>query len=161
MREVVGPDGRTWRVARRWTRRLVRWRRVRQEREGSGRWWDVLPFDTFDVFHLADLHPALAAVAATVLLLLALGIGVVFVVPLVLALVDVLVIAAVLVVGAVVRVLLGRPWEVEARTAGPPAEERSWQVRGWRASDRAVHHVARGIELGQTDPAPELASRSD
>jgi hypothetical protein len=159
VREVVAPDGRTWRVARRWTRRRVRWRRVREKREGEGRWWEALDF--LDVFHLADLHPALAIVGVVVLVLLALGIGVVFVVPLLLALVDVLVIAAVLLVGAVARTLLGRPWEVEARTVGTPAEERTWRVRGWRASARAVEQVAQGFELGQRDPAPELAQRTD
>jgi hypothetical protein len=159
VRQVVGPDGRTWRVARRWTRRQVRWRRVAQRREGDGRWWEVL--DVFHLLDLAELHPALAAVAAVAILLVLLGLAAVFVVPLLLALVDVLVIAALLVVGAVARTLLGRPWEVEARTAGPPPEERSWRLRGWRASDRAVEQVARGLERGQTDPAPELAHRSD
>jgi hypothetical protein len=132
---------------------------VREKRAGDGRWWEAL--DVLDVFHLADLHPALAVIGLVVLVLLAAGVGVVFVVPLLLALFDVLVIAAVVVTGAVARTLLGRPWEVEARTAGPPPEERSWRLRGWRASDRAVEQVARGLERGQTDPAPELAHRSD
>jgi hypothetical protein len=155
VREVVAPDGRIWQVSRRWTRRRVRWRRVRQEREGSGRWWEAL--DALDVLHLADLHPALAVVGVVAVVLVAAVVGALFVVPLLLAVVDVLVIAAVLVVGGLVRTLLGRPWEVEARTGGPPAEERTWRVRGWRDSDRAVEQVARGLGAGLTDPAPDIA----
>jgi hypothetical protein len=158
VREVVGPDGRSWRVARRWTRRRVRWRRTREQRDGDRHWWDV--FDVLDVFDLADVHPALAVVGLVVVLVIVLGLGVVFVVPFLLALVDVLVIAAVLVVGAGARTLLGRPWEIEARTDGPPADERTWRVRGWRESDRGIEQVARGIERGKSNPAPDLAERA-
>jgi hypothetical protein len=158
VREVVAPDGRTWRVSRRWTRRRVRWRRTREQRTRDGHWWDVL--DVFDLFDLADVHPVLAVVALVVVVAVALGLLVVFLVPLLLALVDVLVIVAVLVVGAAARTLLGRPWEVEARTDGPPAEDRTWRVRGWRESDRAVGQVARSLELGRPNPAPDLAERT-
>jgi hypothetical protein len=145
-------------VARRWTRRRVRWRRwKRKERRLDSRWWDVieLPFD------LGEVPIALAVVGVVLAVIAIVLLATFFVVPLLLALVDVLVIAAVLLVGAGARTLLGRPWEIEARTVGTPAEERTWRVRGWRASARAVDQVAQGFELGQRDPAPELAQRTD
>jgi hypothetical protein len=130
---------------------------VRERREGEGHWWDAL--DVLDVFELADLHPVLAIVGVVAVVLILLGFGFLVLVPLLLAVVDVVVLLLLLVVGGAARTLLGRPWEVEAHTAGPPPEARSWRVRRWRESSRAVEQVARRLELG-VDPAPDLAERS-
>jgi hypothetical protein len=156
VREAVAPDGRRWRVARRWTRRRIRWRRLRQRREDEGRWWEVL--DVLDVFGLVEVHPVLAAVAAVVLLAVLLGLATLFLVPLLLALVDAVVLVALVAAGGLARTLLGRPWEVEARSDGPPEEALVWRVRGWAESGRAVEQVAHRLEAG-THPSPDLAER--
>jgi hypothetical protein len=101
----------------------------------------------------------LAVIAVIVLLLAVVGLGFFVVVPLLLAIVDLVVLLALLAVGGVARTAFRRPWEVEATTDGPPAEARSWRVRGWGESGRAVEQVARRLELGATDPSPDLVER--
>jgi hypothetical protein len=120
-------------------------------------WWDV--FDVFDVFGLAGESPVLAVLAVVALVLVVVGLGFFVLVPLLLAIVDVLVLLALLAAGGLARTAFRRPWEVEATTDGPPAEARSWRVRGWGESGRAVGQVARRLELGAADPSPDLVER--
>jgi hypothetical protein len=127
---------------------------LRERRDGKGHWWDAR--DVLDVFEPAELHPVLAIVGVVAVVLILLGLGFFVLVPLLLAIVDVIVLLVLLAAGGLARTLLGRPWEVEARTVGPPPESRSWRVRRWRESGRAVEQVARRLELGN-EPAPDLA----
>jgi hypothetical protein len=67
---------------------------------------------------------------------------------LVLVLLPLVVVVLELVALAVGVYLLGKPWIIEAETAGPPAELKSWRDRGWRRSRRAVEEVARELRAG-------------
>ena len=124
-------------MRRRWlSRELPRWRRV--ETDGGGFGLDDWGLDDSIV---AGIVLGLAVAIATILLF-------VLVIP---AIVFVAELAAVLVlaIGAgLSRVLLRRPWLVEARAGG---EALQWNVVGWRASGRAVKTIATAIERGE-DP---------
>ena len=94
-------------------------------------------------------------------------------VPLVLALVDILVLAVLTLLGIAARVLFRRPWVVEARStaAVPPAatdawpsdapvlavRRHTWRVVGWRASGEQVEHVANALVHGNPLPAGATA----
>jgi hypothetical protein len=69
-----------------------------------------------------------------------------FVLPAVVLLVDVLFLVFVAAIGAAIRVLFRRPWDVVAQTVGPPAERVDLPVVGWRASGEYVDEVAWRIE---------------
>src|SRR5829696_4228329 len=120
MKEAVAPDGRRWHVARRWTRRRIRWRGRRRRAAGEepSRWWEAVDLP-LDVAELAELHPVFAIVAAVLLAAVVVALAGFVVVPALLALVDAVVLLALLALGALARTLLGRPWEVEATTEGP------------------------------------------
>lgn len=45
------------------------------------------------------------------------------------------------------RVLLGKPWTLEAVTSG---ERKLWHVPGWRASRRAVPRIAAALARGES-----------
>jgi hypothetical protein len=68
--------------------------------------------------------------------------------------------------GIVGRVLLGRPWIVEAANLDDPGRSRAFAVKGWRGSGRAIEEIAaaisvsgppegisEGLSLGSPDPA--------
>lgn len=93
----------------------------------------------------------MAGVVAFILLVLVIGVLALVVLPAIVFLVD----AALIVFGLV---LLGRAWIVEAATAGPPAETKTWRVRGIFASRRAVFEVANELERGLPDAAPDAAA---
>jgi len=81
-----------------------------------------------------------------------LGVFVFLVLPAIFFLLD-----ALLILGALL--LLGGAWIVEAATPGPPPELKSWRVRGIFASRSAVAEVARELERGDVDAAPDAATR--
>jgi hypothetical protein len=128
---------------------------VRRRVPRGPRWWhpsvsDFTPgdlsFDTGD-----DVGGVVAAIVAFVLFLILLGVLVFLVLPAIFFLLD-----ALLIVGALL--ILGGAWIVEASTPGPPPETRSWRVRGIFASRRAVAEVARELEQGDVDAAPDAAT---
>jgi len=156
--EVTGPDGTRWTVRRRWTPRwaridvggrfrLVRRHRTRQwttedeERPADGkdrRWWDVVDLPPgCDVDALAWL----VGIVCVVLLLWFV------VVPLLLVLFDVVVVVVLLALGTVARVLLRRPWRIEANARDGRRVERL--VVGWRASSDAVAELAEDVRSGR------------
>jgi hypothetical protein len=57
-----------------------------------------------------------------------------------------------------VRVLLRRPWLVEAFVSDFRAEGAAWRVRGLGAAREAVDAIAREIAAGNRSPAPPGAS---
>ena len=134
-RTVVGPDGRTWKVRRKWLTRSVHWR---------GRW---SPGESLQVLDGADLLGAGAElpVIGWVLLGLALVVfavvGLSLLIPLLLFLGELAFVLLAVVLGLLARVLFRRPWIVEARVAGTN-EGRQWKVVGWRASGEQVEAVA-------------------
>lgn len=148
VRSVAAPDGRVWLVRRRWTRRRPRWRGWRQADRKERAWRDWLP-DFLD-FGLADdaIGPVLGIVLAVVVVVVTIALAVLFVVPALLALVDIVILVLGALVGMLARTLLGRPWEIDAETGGPPAEHRTWRVRGLAASKRAVNDVVLRLQAG-------------
>lgn len=134
---VTDPSGVEWEVSRQWLH-VPRWRAPRW---GWGTDFPSLEGD--DV--LAGL--VLAALAVVVVFLL-------FVVGLPLLL---LVAGFVFAVGGlVIRVVFRRPWLVRARSERGELE---WRVRGALGSRRAIHEVARALELGDRSVVPRGAVR--
>ena len=132
--KVVAPDGRDWTVRRLWFPRLRR----RGDSRGDG------ALDGFWAGGYADdLATALVGVVAG----LAIAVAVVFLLPYVFLVLELLVLPAVV----LYRILFRKPWTIEARSDG---ERRTWKVVGWRDSRRAVGEIARAIERGAT-PASE------
>jgi hypothetical protein len=72
---------------------------------------------------------------------------VVFVAPLVLAVVDLLLVTG---VGLVGRVAFRRPWTIEARAADGTTQ--TWQVVGWRASRERRDEIADLLAAGVSSP---------
>jgi hypothetical protein len=133
-RTVVDPQGRTWRVRRRWVHRSVGWRSELA--------------DPLDVVHpdvsLLDVDDdlgVLAVIGIVVTAVATLAVFVLFVVPAVVFVVELLLVAVAIALGAVGRIVLRRPWTVEARVRGTN-EGREWKVVGWRASGRLVERMA-------------------
>jgi hypothetical protein len=139
-REIAAPDGRRWRVRRRWlSMDMPRWRGSREDPGG----WDVPGGE------LVTEGP-FAAIAIAVLAVVFIALFFVLIVPAVVFLVELLVVLLVAGLAIAGRIVLRRPWLVEARS---DAERESWPVVGWRASGRAVDAVAEAIERGESPSA--------
>ena len=102
---------------------------------------DDLPLDVGD----ADLGVALAILALVLVFVL-------FGIPVLLFLVAV----AVAVLSLVLRIVFGRPWLVEAKSA---RGELQWRVRGTRGSRRAMHEIAAAVRRGDRSFSPPYAER--
>jgi hypothetical protein len=140
---IVDPDGRTWTVRRQWVPRLgpeTLWgrfhRRFRQTFRATGK---VAESDWPDAF--------LEGLVIGVVLLLALLLGVPFLV----ALLDVALLLLLAGLALLARVLLRRPWIIQARAADGTV--RSWRVTGWRASRDRRAEIEQRLRLG-LDPLP-------
>jgi hypothetical protein len=141
MRTVTAPDGRKWKLGRRWFpgRRRV-WRpRLRDMPDGS----------------IGDLGDDLGILGAILIAILAviIFVALAFLLLNVVALaIELFIIVVLLIAGVVGRVVFRRPWTVYARTEG-----QLWHssVKGWRASGRALDDVAERIRSGaELQPAP-------
>jgi hypothetical protein len=102
-----------------------------------------------ELLDLADLTDAIELGPLAVIgIIAAVLIAAFFVVPLLVAVAELLLLLLVLALGVVTRVAFRRPWHVDAETDGPLPERRTWQVVGWGASRRAVDQVAVSLEAG-------------
>lgn len=70
---------------------------------------------------------------------------VVLVVPAVVFVAELLLIAAFVGLGLLGRVLLGRPWTVEAREQGAD-HVYEWKLRGWRASGELLESIVQQLQ---------------
>lgn len=147
--DVVAPDGRQWTVTRRWTprwvgrgprARLAAARQARAQRKGDNRlrWYDWL-----DIPHFGDSPGAFLAVIVVVILLVVM---ILWGLPLILSLIDVVLLAIAVLLSAIARVVFRRPWTVEA--VASDGERRTRQVVGWSASGRAVEEWAELLRHG-------------
>lgn len=130
---VRDPQGRQWRVRRRWlTIRRPKWHRK-----------DGPDLDVLDVLDLGD-DPISLAIG--VLLLIGAGalLGI-FLLPLVLFLGELLLLVPLAALGILGRLLLRRPWTIEARHG--PTVVRT-QVVGWHDSTREIARLASQVRLG-------------
>ena len=142
---MKGPDNRQWRVGRRWFPGLgnesVAARFHRRYRQWS-RHGDVVDPGCGDFALEGLVAGIIVIVAVLVLVLVAL--------PLVLAVVDLFIVIVLALLGVVGRVVLRRPWIVQARSREGTVVE--WPVVGWRASGARVEEVARQLESGALRP---------
>jgi hypothetical protein len=145
--QVQGIDGTGWVVRRRWLPRLgdeTLWSRFtgrvrsvsRRARDGADPTPDVFDFD----------DGILVGIAIVVFVLVA----VFLIVPLLVALVDLVLLLALGLLGVAARVVLRRPWTVEARSSAGTTLR--WQVVGWRASGRHARHVVDELAAGRVPP---------
>jgi hypothetical protein len=152
--QVEGPDGRSWAVMRRWVPRLpgeTLWGRFRRRFGRSSRRmrdWDGVA----DVADLASSGggDGIAGVLAMIGLAIAAVLLVVLVLPLLLALVEVMILALLALVAVGARILLRRPWTVEA--VADDGALRTWRIVGWRNSGEHVRRVADQIRTGEWSP---------
>ena len=139
---VTAPDGRAWTVRRRFP--WPQWRRIDDvpyvggggsdggsgSDDGGGGFFDG-----------GDGDGCLVALLGIVLVVALVLVFTFVVLPLLIFLLELVLVA----IGAFV---FGRPWLVEAATAGPPPETLVWKVRGFRGSRQAAREVARELEQG-------------
>jgi hypothetical protein len=147
-RIVRAPDGQTWVVRRRWTPRIGDdsiWSRLRRRSQRSAKHADTAGgYSLFSAFVVDDfavvVRWVVIVVVATLLIVLSAFAAVVEV-----ALLTLLVIA-----GVVSRVLLDRPWTIEA--VPDDGASLAWLESGWRASTDRRDHIATLLEAGITPP---------
>jgi len=146
-RTVIGPHGERWRVRTKWVPRKLRWR-------GKDRDLPVELMDGAELLSLGDDLPVVGVIAAVIAaVVVAIGL-VLFIVPALIFLLELLFVLTLVGLGIAGRILLGRPWTVEARRAGSD-EALEWKVRGWRASSAKVDEIADQLEAGLTPPDAE------
>jgi hypothetical protein len=137
VRTVVDPDGRTWRVKRKWLSRSVSWRGPADVNASlAPDLTDFVPLDD-DIGCLPALGVAITGIAVVLL-------AIFFVLPALVFAVELLAVLVLLLLGAMARVLFRRPWTVEARVKGTN-QGREWKVVGWRASGELVAQVAERV----------------
>jgi len=137
-RRVVAPDGTRWTVRRRWVHAPVRprWRGTRDA----------------DAFNLADLggdlgdSGILGAIAAIIAIVVLAAFVAFVLLPLAILLVEVLLFVLLAGLGLFGRVLLRRPWKIEARADDGRRTVR--EVAGWRDSRDAIAQLAADAERG-------------
>lgn len=88
------------------------------------------------------------AIVLTAVVAIILGVLVALLFPLLFTLVELLVAVVLLPLGVGMRVLLGEPWVIVARTSGPPPERRFTSVVGWQASRDAIQQIAGALSTG-------------
>lgn len=138
---VTAPDGGRWRVRRRWMERTFD--PIESLRRHFGDAFKGRGFDPLDGFDFFDSVTVTLVIAGALLLIL-------FVIlPLLGVAAELIVVLAALGFGLFSRLVLRRPWIVEAKPLGG-GETRRIAVRGWRASARAVDEVASRISAGAT-----------
>jgi hypothetical protein len=142
MRTVRTPSGDEWKVGRRWLgrrTRLPRWRRATD-----------LGIDGFDAASLLDFDSGIAVGIA----LLVIGVLALFVlIPLLLFGIELIAVGAVLAAGILGRVLLGRPWTIEARNLQSNVT-RTWEVSGWQQSATTIGEISATLAAGGQLPHP-------
>ena len=143
---VVDPEGRIWKVRRRWGHRHVSWRGPK-----GGRAADLL--DGADLASVGAELPVVGVIMVAIAALLIGAMAVIFIVPAVIFVFELLLILAAVGLGVLGRLLFRRPWTVEARVKGTN-HRGEWKVTGWRASGDLVDSVAERLQAtGQISTA--------
>lgn len=145
-RTVTAPNGRRWRVSRRWLPRIgtdTVWeranRRFRHRRKAEG------ALDAADA--AGCLFDPLEGLAIFFGVIVVLGVLVFFVLPMIFVLVDLVFVLVLAVIGVIARILFRRPWTVEACcTDGTVVRSK---VVGWRASGRRCDELAEQVKAGR------------
>lgn len=122
-------------------------RRFRRNEKESDSWFDLPLPDLFD--GVAGLMILAATVAVLILLFFVL-------LPLIGLLLELLVLFAVLSSGLFGKLLLGRPWTVEAANLDDPERSVAYAVKGYRRAGDAVGELASAI--GAAGPPQRLTA---
>ena len=144
-RKVVAPSGVEWKVGRQWAPWRVSVRRRDADLgdggvEGGPDWGDWFDLDD-------------AGVIFTSLVILVLGALLLLVVwPVMAIAIEIVVIGLGVLVSALGRLVLRRPWTVVATVRGHRDHGYEWKVRGWRASGELIDTVADALENRQALP---------
>jgi hypothetical protein len=140
--KAQAPDGRTWKVGRRWF--------PRRRRLGRADVSDAMPdFVSFDG-GLDDLGVVGTIIAAILLVIVAIFLALVLFNVIAIAL-ELLLVILLLLAGVFGRVVLRRPWVVQARCGDTVLE---WPVVGWLPSRRKISDVAEQLRSGAQLDAP-------
>ena len=137
---MTSPDGTRWHVRRHWLDRPLpdlrkRFKEYRQENTGEGM------LDGFWFIDTGDSPWVGIALAIGVIVL-------VFVLlPLIGVAIELILLVLLLGSGLVGRVVLRRPWTVEAQNLDDERLSASYAVKGWQRSGRAAKEIATAIEL--------------
>jgi hypothetical protein len=136
---LTSPDGDQWQVRRRWLDRPVP--KIRRSMKGANE--EVALEGGLEALFtgLGESIP-LAIGAAIVVALLAL-----FLLPLIGIALEIAILIALLSSGIVGRVLLRRPWTIEAVDLTHPQRSAAFAVKGWRRSGDAIDELARAIPV--------------
>ena len=151
-RRVVGPDGRRWRVRRRW----LPWEpRVRGDvgfdvDAASG------TFHVFGEFVQGPFTFVLAILAALVV-----GVLITLVTPLVFLAAEVLLVVVLLPAFVLVRIVWRKPWIIIATTTDPPRARLSRKVQGWRESAAVIDELAAELRARPFDQWRTTLRRDD
>jgi hypothetical protein len=143
--EARSPTGTVWTVRRRWL----------PHREGHGvkqRFRNDRTEGGLDGLDLPiDLGLDIAGLVIGIVIFVVLGIVLVFGWPLILLGLDLAWLIVVAGVGAIARIVLGRPWRVEATS---DSERREWYVKGFGTAGDLRDHLANQFQHGQ-NPSPD------
>ncbi|HXE44697.1 MAG TPA: hypothetical protein VN635_05820 [Conexibacter sp.] len=144
---MTAPDGERWHVGRRWLSRPPPkpWsrRRPRERVDGGGdasSWFDALSFVDF-----GDGGDFLGGVIAAALVAALLVLLVFAILPLLGLAFELALVIGVFASGLFGRVVLRRPWTIEAVSAEDPRRRVGFAVTGWRRSRRAIGALAEAI----------------
>jgi len=97
---------------------------------------------------VGDLLDAVDGPAVAVIAVVTVALFLWFLLPVVIALIELFALALIVSLGVLVRIGLRRPWLVDAERLDRHGRH-TWQVVGWRRSGRAVTELADKLRLGQ------------
>ncbi len=142
----MAPDGVEWRVGRSWQTRRFGWA---WKRRGN------IPAEA-----VATVGQGLGSVdlGEGVLVVVAALAAVLVLIPLLFFGVELIVLGVLLAAALVSRVVLRRPWLIEARSSDPlsPGRRLEWRVGGWRKSGKLIDRVVSDLGAGREPPQSEL-----
>jgi hypothetical protein len=140
---VTSPDGDRWRVKRRWTNRPLPDVRRRFTSDAEDGWAAQIGLEGFlsGLDESIVLSIAMAILLVLIVLVLWPLLGIAF---------ELVLLFLLLSSGIVGRVLLRRPWTVEAVNLDRPERSTAFGVKGWRRSGQAIEELRRAIAAGQT-----------
>jgi hypothetical protein len=149
VREVQSPDGRVWRIRRRWVPKGPRLReRLSYRRRGD---------TALDLLSLPDftwLDDFIGAIVGIVVLIAFVVLVATIILPFIALTAELVIFVVLFTAGVIGRFVFGRPWRIEARTIGAPHREREIFAKGWRGSREAIDELAAQIATDELQPSP-------
>jgi hypothetical protein len=134
---MTSPDGDRWRVRRRWLDRPVP--KIRRSLRGAN---DEIALE-------GGLEALSAGVSDSIPLAIGVAVGVAllvfFLLPLIGVALEIVLLLMLLSSGILGRVLLRRPWAIEAINLGHPQRSAAFAVKGWRRSSQVIGELSRTI----------------